>query len=625
MKFLVQILALALAFNAPLSMVIPDARAALSEVDRDSLGTFKNYAVNGGAEQSKAGWSVSGTSAALTDLARDLTNKYEGNAGFTWTPANADNYLTNAALSITANQGLSGRDCAALVFTKTTATTHAIEAYDGTNVLQTVTIPASTTFAPVSINWPCSSSGSNRIRFNAGATTAISFDSLKWGDARGVNLAQISQIGPWTSFTPTITGIGTYTTNYAAWRRAGSDMEIQATITTGTVTGTTLTVALPNSLSGAVTADTILTGSLGSEYTGTGSILAPVMLSSAPTLIQFSRNATTSILTAVAANTVLINTSKFTFTAKVPISGWNPESAYRPDQSPSSWSGYQTLSGGCSTSSTTFADPSACTSIAVTELQNRNFGTVTTAASSIPGVTWTPPKIGRFGVCASGNLTNTVSATTATVRITDGSGNVITPGNSVYISVATALTMFPTQCGIFNVTSLSAVTTKLQLATNTATAALQNAQASGSAAINWMIWDMDAASGAPALVNSITSNSSGLERSEEIRIAGATVDSSCSSSPCTTYRESGDWAGTVTRSSAGVYVMPVNASIFSGAAVCTCNSSSAGDGSGDPRLCFAQATSSTSVTIKTGYPDAGGTGGVTKQDNVIDVHCKGPR
>lgn len=222
------------------------ALAALSEPDFATLNGFKNYAVNGGAEQNKAGWAVSGTSAALSDLVVDTTNKYEGNAGFTWTPANADNFLTNAALSITANQGLSGLNCAATLYTKTAATTHVLEAYDGTLVLNSVTIPASTSFVPITINWPCSSSGSNRVRFNAGATTAISFDSLKWGDARGINVSVAPNITAWQSYTPT-GAWNTNTTYTGFWRQVGDSMHIIAhAALSGAPNSANFTLAIPS-------------------------------------------------------------------------------------------------------------------------------------------------------------------------------------------------------------------------------------------------------------------------------------------------------------------------------------------------------------------------------------------
>lgn len=188
MKKLLLAAALLLGFSHP-------TLADLSEPDQARLMVAKNWATNGGAELGKTGWSVSGTSAVIADLALTTTaaGKYEGNTTFTWTPANADNYLTNRSVTITSGGGLSSSNCAALVWTKTTATTHVMEAYDGSAVLNSVTIPASTTFVPVSLNWVCSGSGTNTIRFNAGATTALSFDSLKWGDARGINLSQINQ------------------------------------------------------------------------------------------------------------------------------------------------------------------------------------------------------------------------------------------------------------------------------------------------------------------------------------------------------------------------------------------------------------------------------------------------
>jgi hypothetical protein len=160
----------------------------MSPGDVASLGTFVNQATNGGAENSKVGWTLSGTGATAANLVVDTTNKFEGNAGLAWTPANANNYLTNAPITITANQGLSGRACAALVATKTTSSLKTLEAYNGSGVLGTVTILPSTNYQPTILNFSCPASGAASIRIGAGDTTIIYVDSLKWGDANGINL-----------------------------------------------------------------------------------------------------------------------------------------------------------------------------------------------------------------------------------------------------------------------------------------------------------------------------------------------------------------------------------------------------------------------------------------------------
>ncbi len=197
----------------------------------------KNWATNGGAENGKTGWTASGTSAVVGDLVVTTTaaGKYEGNGAFTWTPHNADNYLTNTSVTITSGGGLSSANCAAIFWTKTTDTTHALEAYDGTNVLSSVTIPSSTTFVPVSINWICPASGTVQVRFNAGSTTAISFDSLKWGDARGINISQVTQATLYGSIKYAGTSLCSWTTGDtgAAYTEFGVDTDCPTPTTSG--------------------------------------------------------------------------------------------------------------------------------------------------------------------------------------------------------------------------------------------------------------------------------------------------------------------------------------------------------------------------------------------------------
>lgn len=215
--------------------------AAITEPDRTTLGTYKNFATNGGAENGKAGWTVSGTSASLSNLVLDASNKYEGNYGFAWTPANADNFLSNTAIPITSGVGLSKRDCAAMVYAKSATGTHALEAYNSTTgiVINSTPIPVSDAMAPVSVNFPCPDSGNIVVRFKAGNTTTLYFDFLKDGDARGVNIG--TAVGaittPWVSFPMVIEATanptrGTVVRESAMWRRVGDSMQISYSLQT---------------------------------------------------------------------------------------------------------------------------------------------------------------------------------------------------------------------------------------------------------------------------------------------------------------------------------------------------------------------------------------------------------
>jgi hypothetical protein len=57
----------------------------------------------------------------------------------------------------------------------------------------------------------------------------------------------VNIIGPWTPYTPVFTGMGTVTLNSFLYRQVGDSIEVQGTVTTGTVTAVHGSMTLPNS------------------------------------------------------------------------------------------------------------------------------------------------------------------------------------------------------------------------------------------------------------------------------------------------------------------------------------------------------------------------------------------
>lgn len=106
------------------------------------------------------------------------------------------------------------------------------------------------------------------------------------------------------------------------------------------------------------------------------------------------------------------------------------------------------------------------------------------------------------------------------------------------------------------------------------------------------------------------------ERIERIRAAGATDVTACTASPCTQYRESGDWVNTFTRLGTGRYVMTIHAGIFSAPPVCLFVSNV------QTRLLSAggsNCTTATDCTVNWDNLSLAGT------DAVSDIICMGPR
>lgn len=262
------------------------------------------------------------------------------------------------------------------------------------------------------------------------------------------------------------------------------------------------------------------------------------------------------------------------------------QQAVKIDQVPASWSGYHNGWTGnsttCHSGASTYADVSACTGITLNQLTNRNFGTVTTAAGSLPGIVITPSKTGMYQICASGSLYNSTSLT-ASVRMVDGSGTIINPGASVYLAAYSAM---PSICGIYNATAATATTIKLQLAASPGSAAFWVGQATGSG-LNWTVTALDQGMAAPMLQGNVTSNTAGQEKIERAIIVNSSAGQSITS-------QSGSWilANGCTGTGLCNYTMSTNT--FSGTPSCTCS----GD-VGTSIICTSWASSSTSLQIRT--------------------------
>jgi hypothetical protein len=150
-----------------------------------------------------------------------------------------------------------------------------------------------------------------------------------------------------------------------------------------------------------------------------------------------------------------------------------------------SWSGYQTVTSGCSNGGGTYADPSACSGISLTQTDNQNFPTVSTAGSSLPGVTFTPTATGHVHVMVDVGLGVSSGTSNSSWRLVDGSGTTIDKGHDVLIS-ATGPQSTILQ-GTYNISSLSTLTFKIQSATNGSSVQIENGTASGSSALMWTI------------------------------------------------------------------------------------------------------------------------------------------
>lgn len=244
--------------------------------------------------------------------------------------------------------------------------------------------------------------------------------------------------------------------------------------------------------------------------------------------------------------------------------------AVTPATSALSWSGYHINTGGWDSTSATFADPNVGTGVSLVQLTNRNFGTVITEASGLPGITWPAGRAGRFWICATVNgLTSTTLD--AGVQLLDGSNVIINPG-SFHHNVGNT-NRSTTLCGIQDVAAVGSATTKLRLASNGANTIQivnTNVPAPG-ASIAWSITALDQSFPAPIFFGGVVSSSASVEAVNRVRLGPTTGGASCTSDPCLTFSSS-NWVTGITWNSTGNYTVNFPATVYSAAPTCSVTS-----------------------------------------------------
>jgi hypothetical protein len=580
---LIKTVLLALLFSA-------DALSAALPIGSQNL-TFENILTNPGFENGSYGWTASGGAIK----AANATAKGFGSFGYDWDSNAAAQTLTSTLVTIPA--GLQGRNGVAYCSFKTVSgtATHTFTVDDGTNNLVTpVTIQSGTSsFVKNSTNFIFPSSGSVRIKVTSVAANEpeIYIDSCYMGEANNIgSTSQAQLLG-----TVKITGCSA---NWSTNAVAPSDFSPL----TGCAYAVTGSAIAPSTNIPAIKFASLAAGNYMLQYegqatqangqgayfnfwdgtnaapetsfVGNGSGVSTPGLNQSISYSSPQTNVTLSIR-AYASSASYAATLAGTTALPGVIKVWYFPSAQsqtiNPNVTPASWSGYQNgISGGCSTASATYADPSACTGIALTQITNRNFGSVTSASGSLPGITFNAPKVGNYEICANPGISDSASSNVG-ARLVDGSGVVINPGTSVIVpnGFSGQPVSYPALCGGYNVTSIgSPITVKVQMGTNSGTAAITQAFGpTGTAAIQWTIKELDAAMPSPVLVGNVTTDSLSAERMVRIKFYGASAGTVCSISTCGV---SSSLSGvTVTRSGTGLYSLNFPAGTFTALPACT--------------------------------------------------------
>lgn len=457
-----------------------------------------------------------------------------------------------------------------------------------------------------------------QVDTTASGTGTVYLDDCYVGPSRldgissGIDTPWVLDSGTWSYSS----GFGTVTNNTVYTRRVGDSLEIQASGTAGSSTASFAAVTLPsNYVIDTSKAPTVTSpvGFFSGSTSGSSSIWSNVSAAvpfydgSTNNTIYFTYITVSGQLNKSAANNFVTSSQSFFWYAKIPIKSFTDQTIYRPDATPANWSGYQdSISGGCATSSATYVDYSACTGIVTTQLTGINI-TCSQAASSLPGITCTLPRSGRYKVCAIGNIrgaTNTVS-----VRLVDGSANSINKGTSATSDSSGDYRPY-SLCGDYNASVAGSATFKLQGATDGGNSNITQGPASGSSAVNWSVLEQDAPMPAPLLTGSVTSTTSASEHIERASISN--------SGSCSVSSQSGSWISSVSHPTTGQCTLNFTSGEWSGTPTCVCTNTLV-TGSVVGCLAYTGPTSS-AVTIQTTQASSN-----TTFDVNFNLICMGPR
>lgn len=559
------------------------ATTAIAAPETDKANVFnKNLLENGGFEYGKTKWTASAGTFAVT-----TSSPMVGLVHATWDAAASADTLTSTAVTVPA--GMYGRNgVASCVFTVASGTaTHTIQAYDGSNILSSVTITSSTTPTRASANFVFPSSGSISLRVYANADEpSVAIDDCYLGPAEGYNIGNVSQttlVGSAyfattasCTFTRTNTALGAMsdadcpgatvelnpgpgaiqTTDYDAPKVAINNLppgNYEVSFMGGSVISTSAQLASfaindGTTTAGQVTAPNLTTATSSFKVTGVFNYTT-------------TANRTFELYASSAANAVNIdltasNQRLYFIIKRYPTS---QEQVYSPDKLANSWSGYHDSTCSWARTNTAFGDPSTDTSCALVERTNSNFGTVS-GSNSLPSITFTPSRIGRYFVCA--NIVAGINSTgTASFKLWDGTTTIAAiQGTST--SVGGAYASGGTLCGIYSATTISAKTISLQVASTANTVTVGGGVgASPANSIEWSIFQIDQSFPMPLMANSVTSSSSGVTKVEAANIncdAGSAITS-----------QHGSWVSSVGNASGGACAITLSGGVFSSAPYCT--------------------------------------------------------
>ncbi len=569
-----------------------------------------------------SGWTASGGS--LTDANASPNLLFGGRSGVFNASATGQT-VTNTAVTIPG--GLEGGNGAASCWFKTTATDYKIQAVQGSNVLAERVIPALSVAQQVGITFPMPSSGTIALRLISQSNADdLIFDDCFLGSTSQFDLSQAElygflKYGTDCSWSRTAATYGDFTSDGSCTIQTSGNVQSVAGLPhfTASLPEGRYEIALSSPLytNGAnTTVSCRLIGSTlgvlnanGSFFPNTSGIGAGISIVSAFDVSSFTAAESFKVQCLAGAGAIdfggsLVDGGSLTVSIKRFPSG--SQRAQRFDTVAQSWSGYH--ADTCSWSFTTgsyavAADDGSCTLV---QRNNSNMGTVTTFGAAKPGITFAPPAVKKYEVCATIQAANATAGETANFRLIDSNAQELSTVG-FQNNASTGGVYFPmTVCGQPNPSAVGTYSVSLEGKRSAGTAIIGGSI--GVNSIEWSIKAINEQNPAPLIVGGVVSSSAGVERIER-----AAVTATCSVSPCTLASQTGGITS-ITRSATGSYAVNFAAGTFSATPTCVCMS-----GGVNGIFCRQAGTqSSTTFGLSTQV-------GTTDTDASLYVQCAGPR
>jgi hypothetical protein len=235
---------------------------------------------------------------------------------------------------------------------------------------------------------------------------------------------------------------------------------------------------------------------------------------------------------------------------------------YTYDTMALAWSGYHDSTCSFARTNVAFGDFAADSTCVFGERRNVNFGTVTSRLSGsdkLPGIVFTPKRIGTYYICADLNAGNAAGANSVMgVQMLDSANNVIASRGFKMDASSVGISL----CGFYYAASVSSETIRIEGKSGTSDITI--ALGTGGDAIGWTIFATDQAFPAPVfntISKKVDSNVTGT------KIGSALIASGCLTA--TVNNESMVVSGV--SNSTGDCTMTLTTGYFSAPPVCTCS------------------------------------------------------